>query len=331
MEQSRRHFIQTSIAGVAGLSLTADSIVQAADSATAMPTRQLGRNGPKVSLLGLGGYHIGVPEESVATRMIQEAVDEGVTFMDNAWEYHNGRSEERMGRALQGQGRRDKVFLMTKHHGRDKATALRHLEDSLRRLRTDVIDLWMFHECVYDEDPDRIFASGGGIEAAELAKHQGKVKHIGFTGHKDPMIHLKMLAYGYPFDAVLMPLNILDGTFKSFEKWVLPVLVKRGIAPLAMKTRASGAIVESGVATVDECWRYVAALPVSAIVSGMSTLEMLRDNLRLARTLKPMTDEEKTVILARTREVAMSGAKERFKTTRDFDGPIGRRLYGITG
>lgn len=329
MEQSRRQFIQTSFAGVAGLSLAAKSLAQAVEIPAAMPTRTLGRSGRKVSLLGLGGYHIGVPGEAEAIRMIQEAVDEGVTFMDNAWEYHDGASEERMGRALRG--RRENVYLMTKHHGRDKMTAMRHLEDSLRRLRTDVIDLWMFHECVYNEDPDRIFAPGGGIEAAELAKQQGKVRHIGFTGHKDPMIHLKMLAYPYPWDAVLMPLNILDGSFKSFEKWVLPVLVKRGIAPLAMKTRASGDIIETGLASVEECWRYVAALPVSVIVSGMTSSDMLRDNLRLARTLTPMNEAEKAAILVRTREVALTGEQERFKTTRAFDGPVGRRLYDIPG
>lgn len=327
MEQSRRQFIQTSIAGVAGLSLANQTSAQATESNPEMPTRKLGRLDEKVSLLGVGGYHIGVPEEAEGIRMVQEAVDEGVTFMDNAWEYHDGVSEQRMGKALQG--RRDKVYLMTKHHGREKGLAMEHLEDSLRRLKTDVIDLWMFHECVYDEDPDLIFAKGGGIKAAELAKQQGKIRHIGFTGHKDPMIHLKMLAYRFPWDAVLMPLNILDGSFKSFEKWVLPVLVKRGIAPLAMKTRASGDIMKNDIATLEECWRYVAGLPVSTIVSGMKTLDELHDNLRLARTLTPMNEVEKAAVLDRTREVAMTGANERFKTTRNFDGPIGRAQYGI--
>ena len=232
-----------------------------------------------------------------------------------------------MGKALVG--RRDKAFLMTKHHGRDKETAMKHLEDSLRRLRTDRIDLWMFHECVYDEDPDMIFAPGGGIEAAELAKKQGKVRHIGFTGHKWPRIHLKMLAYDYPWDAVLMPLNILDGNFRSFEKWVLPVLEKRGIAPLAMKTRASGAILRAKAATVEECWRYVTALPVSTVVSGMESLDVLRSNLRLARELKPMTEEERKAILERTRSYAQGGEHELFKSTNRFDGPIGRKLHGV--
>lgn len=336
MKQTRRKFLQHSLAGAAGVSLAAgaDNLnaqksLPPDDKNRVMPRRPLGMGRGEVSLLGVGGYHIGVPEEAEGIRIIQEAIDNGVTFMDNAWEYHSGKSERRMGQALRG--RRDKVYLMTKHHGRDKQTALQHLEDSLRRLQTDVIDLWMFHECVYDEDPDRIFAQSGGIEAADLAKQQGKVRHIGFTGHKDPRIHLKMLAYGYPWDAVLMPLNILDGSFNSFEKWVLPTLVKRGIAPLAMKTRASGDILEHGIATPEECWRYVAALPVSTIVSGMESLQVLRANLRLARTQKPMSAEEKIAVLERTRAIAMTGEKERFKTTRSFDGPVGRALYGIQG
>jgi len=337
MEHSRREFLHGSVAGFAGAALGGSVLgrlgrAQEAEGDSAaessMPMRELGKSGEKVSILGVGGYHIGVPAESEATRLIQEAVDSGVTFFDNAWEYHRGESERRLGNALEG-GRREKIYLMTKHHGRDKKTAMEHLEDSLRRLKTDVIDLWMFHECVYDEDPDRIFATGGGIEAADLAKQQGKVRHIGFTGHKDPQIHLKMLAYGYPWDAVLMPLNILDGNFKSFEKWVLPVLVHRGIAPLAMKTRASGDILAGGIATVEDCWRYVLALPVATIVSGMESLKLLRDNLRLARTLKPMTEEERKAILERTREVAMKGERERFKTTRAFDGPVGRALYDV--
>lgn len=319
--------MQTSIAGAAGLSLAGS--LKAQTGISAMPTRKFGRLDRRVSLLGLGGYHIGVPEEAEGIRIVQEAVDEGVTFMDNAWEYNRGVSEERMGKALEGEGRREKVFLMTKHHGRDKKTAMEHLEDSLRRLRTDVIDLWMFHECVYDEDPDRIFSTGGGIEAADLAKAQGKVRHIGFTGHKDPQIHLKMLAYRYPWDAVLMPLNVLDGNFKSFEKWVLPVLVQRGIAPLAMKTRAGGDIINHGIASIEECWRYVAGLPVSSIVSGMRSLTELRDNLRMARELNPMSAEEKQEVLSRTRAVAMSGVRERFKTTTVYDSRIGKDLYGI--
>jgi aryl-alcohol dehydrogenase-like predicted oxidoreductase len=335
MENSstRRRFLQASVAGLAGASLAPSFFGSASaappenESRGGIPYRRLGTTKDSVSILGIGGYHIGMCAEDEATRIVHEAVDNGVSFFDNAWCYHDGRSEERLGKALVG--RRDKAFVMTKNHGREKNVALEHLEDSLRRLKTDVIDLWMFHECVYDQDPDRIFAVGGGIEAAAVAKKQGKVRYIGFTGHKHPQIHLKMLAYEYPWDAVLMPLNVLDGNFQSFEKWVLPVLLKRGIAPLAMKTRASGALLDAGVATVEECWRYVLALPVSTIVSGIESVRLLRSNLELARTLKPMTAEERTAVLERTREVAMAGSHERFKTTNAFDGPAGRKIYGI--
>ena len=344
-ESSRRQFLQASMAGMAGATLASGCISgggtviprQAGQASardrppleTPLSSRPFGRTGEKVSILGVGGHHIGRSDlsEADSIRLIQEAVDQGVTFMDNAWEYHDGRSEERMGKALEGE-RRDKVFLMTKHHGRDKKTAMAHLEDSLKRLRTDYLDLWMFHECVYDEDPDRIFAPGGGIEAADLARKQGKARYIGFTGHKWPRIHLKLLAYGYPWDAALMPLNILDGTYRSFEKWVLPVLVKRGIAVLAMKTRASGAILSAGVATPEECWRYVSALPVSTIVSGMESMSLLRKNLALTK-LEPMSDEERQRVLERTRIVADSAKLERFKSTNAFDGAVGRKLYGI--
>jgi aryl-alcohol dehydrogenase-like predicted oxidoreductase len=330
-EGSRREFLRTTVGGFVGAALM-PAVARSAQTAGAsgqMLKRKFGRHPDLVSLLGLGGYHVGVGELSDAesVRLIQSAIDEGVTFLDNAWCYHDGRSETRVGLALQG--RRDRVFVMTKHHGREKAVALTHLEDSLRRLKTDHLDLWMFHECVYDQDPDRIFAPGGGIEAAVLARQQGKVRYIGFTGHKSPQVHLKMLAYDFPWDAVLMPLNILDGSFQSFEKWVLPVLVKRGIAALAMKTRASGEIVRAGLATPEECWRYVAALPVATIVSGIESADLLRKNLDLARGLSPMTPEEKLAILGRTREAALAGRHERFKTSTAFDSPVGRRLYGV--
>jgi len=328
---NRRSFLRDTFTGAIGATLSPNlfNAVQGGAASSTMPKRPFGKTGEEVSILGLGGHHIGTSQltDTESISLIQEAVDHGVTFMDNAWEYNGGRSEERMGKALVG--RRDRVFLMTKHHGRDRATALTHLEESLRRLKTDRIDLWMFHECVYEEDPDRIFAVGGGIEAADLARRQGKVRYIGFTGHKWPWIHLKLLAYDYPWDAVLMPLNVLDGSFQSFEKWVLPVLVKRGIASLAMKTRASGEILRQRIASAEECWRYVAALPVATIVSGMDSGDMLRRNLHLARTQSPMSAEEKAAILARTRDVALSGKHERFKTSTAFDGPVGRQLYGV--
>ncbi len=319
----RREFIKTSAAGVmaAATGLGADA------RGGEMPYRTFGATGEKVSILGVGGYHLGRPSEQEAIRIVHEALDNGVNFFDCAWEYHDGRSEEYLGKALRG--RRDKAFVMTKHHGRDKKTAMAHLEDSLRRLKTDTIDLWMFHEVIYDADPDMIFARGGGIEAADLAKQQGKVRFIGFTGHKWPRIHLKMLAYGYPWDSVLMPLNILDGTFRSFEKWVLPVAVQRGIVPLAMKTRAGGRIMAANIATVEECWRYALALPVATIISGMESVDLLRKNLELARRLGPMSAEERAAVRTRTTKYAVAGTYEPFKTARVHDGPVGRKLHGI--
>jgi aryl-alcohol dehydrogenase-like predicted oxidoreductase len=328
---TRRRFLESSVAGILGAAAAPGLAAWSRESSSskrAMPYRMLGGTGEKVSLLCVGGHHIGRPDEATAIRIIQEAVDHGVNFMDNAWEYHGGASEERMGKALKG--RRDRVFLMTKHHGRqDRKTAMEHLEDSLRRLKTEVIDLWQFHEVVYDDDPDMIFSPGGAIEAADLAKKQGKVRYVGFTGHKKPEIHLKMLAYGYPWDAVQMPLNVLDASFRSFEQWVLPVLVRRKIGVLAMKTRAAGRIVTEGIATAEECWRYVTALSISTVVSGMESLELLRDNVRLATTLEPMTAEEMKEIRGRVEKVAMTGDVEKFKTSRRFDGPVGRRIHGI--
>jgi len=329
---NRRQFMQASALGLVGSTVGSKTVAAepSPQPSQTMPMRSFGNTGEKLSLLGMGGAHIGSGRlsDQQAADLVREAINGGVTFMDNAWEYGGGRCEERMGLALT-EGYRDRVFLMTKHHGRDKETAMAHLEDSLRRLKTDRIDLWMFHECVYDQDPDRIFSSGGGIEAAELAKQQGKVRYVGFTGHKWPRIHLKMLAYEYPWDAVVLPLNILDGSYRSFEQWVLPVLVQRGIAPLAIKSRAAGDIVKNGTATPEECWRYVASLPVASIISGMENFDLLRKNLMFAKTLAPMTPTERTDILSRTQEVALSGRLERFKSTTDFDGRVGRGLYGV--
>jgi predicted aldo/keto reductase-like oxidoreductase len=301
----------------------------AASGDAGIPTRPLGGTGLKVSLLGLGGHHIGqIKDDAESVRLIRRAIDMGVTFLDNAWEYHNGRSEDLMGKAL-ADGYRNKVVLMTKHHGRDKKTAMEHLEDSLRRLQTDVIDLWQFHEVVYDKDPEMIFAVGGGIEAADQAKKQGKVRFIGFTGHRDPLLHLKMLAYGYPWDAVQMPMNVLDPHYKSFQAHVLPVLVRRNIGVIAMKTMGSGFVLRAKVATPEEALQYVWSQPVSTIVSGMQSLQLLEANVALARGFRPMSSQEQTALLARTREVGLTGKFEPFKTAPNFDGPIGRRLHGI--
>ena len=324
---TRREFLRKTAYGLCAAPMLASA--GAASGTAGIGTRPLGNTGVKVSMLGLGGHHIGqIKDDEQSIRLIRKAVDLGVTFMDNAWEYHNGRSEELMGRAL-ADGYRDKVFLMTKHHGRDRRTALQHLEDSLRRLRTDVIDLWQFHEVVYDKDPEMIFAVGGGIEAADLAKKQGKVRFIGFTGHRDPLLHLKMLAYGYPWDAVQMPMNVLDPHYKSFQQHVLPVLVRRNIGVIAMKTMGSGFVLRANVATPEGALRYVWSQPVSVIVSGMQSEQLLDANAAQARAFQPMSQEEQTALLERTKEAGLTGKFEPFKTAPNFDGPIGRKLHGV--
>ena len=281
-------------------------------------------------MLGLGGYHIGrIRDDGQSVRLIRKAIDMGVTFLDNAWEYHNGRSEELMGKAL-ADGYRKKVFLMTKHHGRDKKTAMKHLEDSLRRLRTDVIDLWQFHEVVCEKDPEMIFAVDGGIEAADLARKQGKVRFIGFTGHRDPVLHLKMLAYGYPWDAVQMPMNVFDPHFKSFQKHVLPVLVRRKIGVIAIKTLASGHVLRANVVTPRQALEYIWSQPVSTIVSGMDADRFLEANTECAQAFEPMSQMEQAALLDRTEEAALTGKFEPFKTAPNFDGPIGRKLHGLS-
>lgn len=324
---TRRDFIRQAACGLCASGILSQSL--AGSNPTDIPTRPLGHTGVKVSILGVGGFHIGsIRQDDRSVRLVRAAIDRGVTFLDNAWEYHNGRSEELMGKAL-ADGYRDRVFLMTKHHGRDKKTAMSHLEDSLRRFKTDMIDLWQFHEVVYDDDPEMIFAEGGGIEAADLAKKQGKVRFIGFTGHRDPMLHLKMLAYGYPWDAVQMPMNVFDPHFKSFQKHVLPILVQRNIGIIAMKTMGSGYVLRANVVTPKQALHYVWSQPVSTIVSGMESEEILEANIGLARTFVPMDAAEQATLLDKTKESGVTGTFEPFKTPPNFDGPIGRKLHGM--
>jgi len=294
-----------------------------------IPTRPLGATGEHVSMLGLGGSHIaGIEDESAAINFVRAAIEMGVTFMDNAWEYHEGRAEELMGRALED-GFRKRVFLMTKHHGRNKATAMRHLEDSLRRLRTDVIDLWQFHEVIYNDDPEMIFAPGGGIEAAEEARRAGKVRYIGFTGHKDPAIHRRMLESGFDWDAVQMPLNVMDAHFRSFEQHILPILEERGIGVLGMKPMAGGHILESGTVSAAEALSYVWSLPVSTVISGMNAMEHLTENVDTARSWMLMERAARAELLSRTQDAASDGAYEPYKTGVVFDAAIGREMHGL--
>jgi aryl-alcohol dehydrogenase-like predicted oxidoreductase len=305
---------------------------QIGEASGAIPRRPLGKTGVEVSVLCFGGYHLGtLQSESQATRLLDEAIDAGVNFMDNAWEYHNGKSEEWMGSALKG--KRHRVVLMTKlcSHGRDKKVAMQQLEDSLRRLRTDYLDLWQIHEVIYPDDPDRHFTQGGGAEALLDAKRQGKVRFIGFTGHKDPSIHLKMLQQKFPFDTCQLPLNVFDGTHRSFEREVLPVLDEQGIAPLAMKSLSgNGDSVKHRLVTVEEALRYVLSLPVATVVSGIDSLQVLRQNLAIVRRFVPMPTADMQRLRNRVAPYAQAGTFELFKSTNQYDGPIGRKEHGIS-
>jgi aryl-alcohol dehydrogenase-like predicted oxidoreductase len=296
-----------------------------------VPQRKFGRHDQEVSALALGGYHIGsVKTEREAMRVVHEAMDAGLTFMDNAWDYHEGGSETRMGKALKG--RRDRAFLMTKvcTHGRDGRVALRQLEQSLRRLQTDYLDLWQIHECVYENEPERHFAPGGVVEALEKARAAGKVRYVGFTGHKDPALLLRMLAYGFPFDSCQMPLNGFDATFRSFERLVLPELLTRGIAVIGMKSLSGdGGPVKKRAVAVEAALRYAMSLPVATTVSGIDSLRVLRQNLRIATRFKPMSETEMAAHRKRLAPAAVDGRFELYKTTAVFDGDEGRRAHGF--
>jgi len=280
--------------------------------------RKLGKTGESVSCLGVGGYHLGLTkDEGEAIRIVHKALDSGINFLDNCWDYHEGLSELRMGKALQN-GYRKKAFLMTKIDGRTKAAASKQIDQCLLRLRTDVIDLLQHHEMIRMEDADRVFAEGGAQEAVEAAKKAGKIRFIGFTGHKDPAVHLRTLEVakenGFRFDAVQMPLNILDAHFRSFERGVLPVLVKEQIGVLGMKAIASGTIVDSKTATALECLQYALTLPTSVVITGMETMERLDQALKLAKDFKPLTEDEIKTLLAKSAKAAAKGTFEKFKT-----------------
>lgn len=296
-----------------------------------IPLRALGRTGVDVTAIGFGGYHLGlVKDDAEAVRLVQETIDAGITFMDNAWEYHDGRSEELMGKAIAD--RRQEVFLMSKvcTHGRDRHEAMRQLEDSLRRLKTDYLDLWQVHEVVYENDPEWHFAPGGAVEALAQAQQEGKVRFVGFTGHKSAEIHLKMLAYQYPFDACQLPLNVLDGTFLSFEQKVLPELERQGIAAIGMKSMGGGGdMVKAGVLTAEEALRYAMSLPVASIISGIDSSGILQQNLKVARNFQPMSAEEMQTLRTRCAAAAGDGRYELYKVSAKHEGPIGRAQHGF--
>jgi aryl-alcohol dehydrogenase-like predicted oxidoreductase len=296
-----------------------------------IPRRPFGRHAEQVSVLGLGGHHLGqIGTEREAIRIVHAAIDGGITFLDNAWEYHEGKSETRMGKALKG--RRERVFLMTKvcTHGRDARVAMRQLEQSLRRLQTDYLDLWQVHECAYYNDPERHFARGGVIEALERAKQQGKVRYVGFTGHKDPQIHLEMLSRGFPFDSCQLPLNGFDASFRSFEQQVLPELARQGIAAIGMKSLgADGAAVKRRVVKVGDALRYAMSLPVTTTVSGIDSMKVLEQNLRIGRSFAPMTRAEMQAHRRACATAAADGRFELYKTTAEHEGDEGREQHGF--
>jgi predicted aldo/keto reductase-like oxidoreductase len=319
---SRRGFLGFAAAAI----LVAHSDQKSArlDSRNGIPYRILGRSKAKVSLIGLGGYHLGNqadPQESV--RIIRTGLDEGVNFLDNCWDYNGGESEIRMGNALRD-GYRQKAFLMSKIDGRTKAAAANQINESLRRLQTDRIDLLQFHEVIRDTDPDRIFAEGGGMEAVLEAQKAGKIRFIGFTGHKSPDIHLKMLStaskHGFTFDAVQMPLNVMDAHFNSFEKMVLPVLLKNDIGVLGMKPMGDRVILESKTATPVECLHYAMNLPTSVVITGCDSLPILQQALQAARSFQALDSSQVATLLAKTAKAAEAGQFELYKTSHRFDG-----------
>lgn len=325
---TRRDFLGRMAVGIAGftggsLASPGDEKTMAATTSQGMIYRTLGRSGEKVSLLGLGGYHIGIqPTEQESIHLIRTAIDHGVTFMDNCWDYNDGVSEIRMGKALR-EGYRKKVFLMTKTDAQVKDLWEKQFHESMRRLQADVIDLVQFHEVIRMDDPDRIFGPGGAFEAALAARKAGKVRYIGFTGHKDPAIHLKMLntgfKHGFTFDTVQMPLNVMDPHYHSFVKEVVPVCLKHGIGVLGMKPLANGIIPRNHLIPPIECLHYAMNLPTSVVINGCDTMEYLNQALEAVHTFKPMSKSQVAALLAKTAKAAAHGGMEPFKTTHQFD------------
>jgi predicted aldo/keto reductase-like oxidoreductase len=320
---TRRKFL--GVAAATMISARVDRQAWGAAAKSDIPMRTLGHTGEKVSMVGIGGYHLARPgvSEEESIRIVRTALDEGINFLDNCWDYNGGESELRMGKALRD-GFRQKAFLMTKIDGRNKATAVNQINDSLKRLQTDRIDLLQFHEVIRDSDPGRIFAAGGALEAVLEARKAGKVLYIGFTGHKSPDIHLKMLAtasaHGFTFDSVQMPLNVMDHHFNSFESKVLPVLQEQNIGVLGMKPMGDPFILHSKTVSAVECLHYAMNLPISVVITGCDSLKILQQALDAARNFQPMRKQEVAALLAKTAKAAQSGEFEMYKTSHHFDG-----------
>jgi uncharacterized protein len=303
-----------------------------------LPMRELGRTGEKVSIMCLGGWHVGaaktegVLDESESVRIMHHAIAEGVNFFDNAWDYNDGYSEEVMGKALSMDGKRNQVFLMTKNCERDYEGSMRDLEDSLRRLRTDRIDLWQFHEINYDNDPDWIF-DRGGMKAALEAQQAGKVRFIGFTGHKDPRLHRKMLLKPHKWDVSLMPINAADALYRSFVEEIVPMCHEMGVAPMGMKAlgggHPEGQMIKEKALTAEEGYRFALSMPIASQVMGVSTMGHLKENIATVRAFQPMTISEQSTLLARIYEGATDGRYETFKSTNMHEGPHHRKQHGF--
>ncbi len=321
MTFNRRLFLKGATA--AGLVAKFGNFASAAGTALPMPRRTLGHTSEQVSMIGLGGYHLGHPSEAEAIRIVRTALDNGMNFLDNCWDYNNGESEVRMGKALRD-GYRQKAFLMTKIDGRDAKTAARQIDESLKRLQTDHVDVLQFHEVIRMNDPERIFAAGGGMEAALKAKKDGKVRYIGFTGHKSPQIHKHMLdvadQHKFVFDTVQMPLNVMDEHYDSFQQVVLPILLQKNIGVLGMKPMGDHIILTSGKVTAVECLSYALSLPTSVVITGCDSMQILQQALDLGRSFKPLSEKERAALLSKTAEVAKNGQYELYKTTHHFDG-----------
>ncbi len=327
-DHTRREFLKAATAGLV-MSPLADSVLASQeDGSSGLPQRPLGTTGHKVSIIALGGWHIGSIPEQEGTSLVHQAIDEGINFFDNSWDYHQGGSEELMGKALASGGRRDKVLLMTKVCDRDYQGAKKQLDDSLRRLKTDRIDLWQFHEINYAEDPDWVFERGG-IKAAMEARQAGKVRFIGFTGHKDIRFHQAMLEKPFEWDTVQMPINIMDAHFRSFQKQVVPECNRRGIAAIGMKGLAGGHIPRELGLSAEICRRYALSQPIASLVCGITSRKDLQQDLSVARGFRPMQPAELQRMLAETQEEGSDGEHEPFKTTRRFDGGYHRRQHGV--
>jgi predicted aldo/keto reductase-like oxidoreductase len=331
-DRSRRDFFWGLFGSAAAASLAQQALAQQ-PSPNGLPTRKLGRTNEQVSILSLGGWHIGaVKDRKEAVRIMHAAIDEGLTFFDNCWDYHDGGSEEVMGEALSMDGRRQKVFLMTKNCERDYEGSKRCLQESLRRLRTDYLDLWQFHEMVYDNDPDWVFEKGG-IKAALEAQKEGKVRYIGFTGHKDPRIHLKMLNKPYDWATAQMPINVMDAFFRSFQKEVVPACLQKNVGVIGMKSFAGGFprghIPSTTKISAEQCRRYALSLPVSSLCVGITSMEDLKQEIAIARNFQPMSDAQKAELLAMAEPEAGDGRHEMFKSTQNYDGPHHRKQHGF--